>query len=67
MKERRKREQPGENTKKRIIRGEHMNAGKMNNQGEELMALIVRLSEEYTHKESSSVTYETAAMLMEAV
>jgi len=34
---------------------------------EELLALITRLSEKYTSKESSSVTYETARRLMEAV
>lgn len=34
---------------------------------EELLALITKLSEKYTSKESSSVTYDTARMLMEAV
>lgn len=34
---------------------------------EELLPIVARLSERYTRKESSSVTYETAEMLMEAV
>ena len=39
----------------------------MEYQLEELLPLTARLAEKYTSKESSSVTYETAQMLMEAV
>lgn len=34
---------------------------------QELLTLVTKLSEKYTSKESSSVTYDTARMLMEAV
>lgn len=39
----------------------------MEYQPEELLGIVSRLSEKYTSKESSSVTYENAQMLMEAV
>jgi len=39
----------------------------MNYKPEELLALVSKLSEKYTSKESSSITYDTARMLMEAV
>ncbi len=39
----------------------------MEYQMEELLPLVTALTEKFTSKESSSVTYETAQMLMEAV
>lgn len=36
-------------------------------QMEQLLPLVAKLTDKYTSKESSSVTYETASMLMEAV
>ena len=34
---------------------------------EELIPIVIRLAEKYTSKESTSITYEAAAHLMEAV
>ena len=39
----------------------------MEYQMEELLPLVSALTDKFTSKESSSVTYETAQMLMEAV
>lgn len=46
-----------------MIEGEKMNHYKM----EELLPIVAKLTEKYTSKESSSVTYETARTLMNAV
>lgn len=73
---RRERQKAEENSKKQKAGENHRTEGGMNGEGracadmyepEDLLPLAARLTKKYTGGESTSVTYETAQYLMEAV